>query len=41
MSKHNFIAKALRTPRFKPQVIRAQKGKGSYNRKAQKGREDQ
>ena len=31
--KKNMIAKELRTPKFKPKVIKAKKGKGSFKRK--------
>ena len=33
--KSNPIAKEVRTPKFRPQVVKAKKGKGSYKR--QKG----
>ena len=33
--KSNPIAKEVRTPKFKPQVVKPKKGKGSYKR--QKG----
>ena len=33
--KNNPIAKEVRTPKYKPQVVKAKKGKGSYKR--QKG----
>ena len=33
--KYNPIAKEVRTPKYKPQVVKAKKGKGSYKR--QKG----
>jgi stalled ribosome alternative rescue factor ArfA len=33
MKKKNMIAKELRTPKFKPKVIKAKKGKGSFKRK--------
>jgi stalled ribosome alternative rescue factor ArfA len=33
MKKKNIIAKELRTPKFKPKVIKAKKGKGSFKRK--------
>ena len=31
--KNNPIAKEVRTPKYKPQVVKAKKGKGSYKRK--------
>ena len=31
--KKNFIAKELRTKKYKPRVVRAKKGKGSFKRK--------
>ena len=34
--KSNPIAKEVRTPKFRPQVVKPKKGKGSYKR--QKGR---
>ena len=33
--KSNPVAKEVRTPKYKPQVVKAKKGKGSYKR--QKG----
>ena len=33
--KNNPIAKEVRTPKYKPQVVKPKKGKGSYKR--QKG----
>ena len=33
--KSNPIAKEVRTPKFKPQIVKPKKGKGSYKR--QKG----
>lgn len=33
MTKKNPIAKAVRSPAFRPRVVKARKGKGSYNRK--------
>ena len=33
--KSNPIAKEVRTPKYRPQVVKAKKGKGSYKR--QKG----
>tara|TARA_Y100000389_G_C17429404_1_gene501630 strand:+ start:638 stop:742 length:105 start_codon:yes stop_codon:yes gene_type:complete len=33
MKKSNFIAKALRTKKFRPKIIKAKKGKGSFKRK--------
>ena len=35
ISKRNPVAKEVRTPKYKPQVVKAKKGKGSYKR--QKG----
>ena len=35
ISKTNPVAKEVRTPKYKPQVVKAKKGKGSYKR--QKG----
>ena len=34
-NKNNPMAKEFRTPKYKPQVVKAKKGKGSYKR--QKG----
>ena len=34
-NKNNPIAKEVRTPKYKPRVVKAKKGKGSYKR--QKG----
>ena len=31
--KKNYIAKDLRTRKYKPRVVRPKKGKGSYRRK--------
>jgi len=31
--KTNPVAREVRTPKFKSQVVKAKKGKGSYNRK--------
>ena len=31
--KSNPIAKEVRTPKYKPQVVKAKKGRGSYQRK--------
>jgi stalled ribosome alternative rescue factor ArfA len=31
--KKNPVAREVRTPKFKSQVVKAKKGKGSYNRK--------
>ena len=33
MKKRNFIAKDLMSKKFKPQVIKPKKGKGSFKRK--------
>jgi alternative ribosome-rescue factor len=33
MNKRNFIAKALSNKKFKPQIIKPKKGKGSFKRK--------
>ena len=33
MNKKNLIAKILRTSKFKKQVVRPKKGKGSFKRK--------
>jgi len=33
MKKRNFIAKELRTKKYKPRIIRPKKGKGSFKRK--------
>jgi stalled ribosome alternative rescue factor ArfA len=30
------IAKDLRTPKYRPRIVRARKGKGSYSRKGKK-----
>ena len=32
-NKSNPIAKEVRTPKFRPQVVKPKKGKGSYKRK--------
>ena len=34
-NKNNPMAKEVRTPKYRPQVVKAKKGKGSYKR--QKG----
>ena len=31
-NKNNPIAKEVRTPKYKPRVVKAKKGKGSYKR---------
>ena len=31
--KKNFIAKNLRSPKYRPRVVKAKKGKGSFKRK--------
>mgnify|MGYP005992243215 FL=1 len=33
MKKNNFIAKELRTKKYKPRIVKAKKGKGSFKRK--------
>ena len=33
LSKTNPIAKEVRTPKFRPRVVKSKKGKGSYKRK--------
>tara|TARA_B110000438_G_scaffold279833_1_gene304588 strand:- start:1331 stop:1441 length:111 start_codon:yes stop_codon:yes gene_type:complete len=33
MVKKNPVAKSLRTKKYKPRVVKAKKGKGSFNRK--------
>ena len=33
MKKKNLIAKNLRSPKYRPRVIKAKKGKGSFKRK--------
>lgn len=33
--KRNPIARDLRTPKYRPRVVRPRKGKGSYRRKSQ------
>ena len=37
MSKRNPYAKALSSSMFKPKVVKAVKGKGSYSRKGRSG----
>ena len=32
ISKANPVAKEVRTPKYKPRVVKAKKGKGSYKR---------
>ena len=32
-NKNNPMAKEVRTPKYKPQVVKPKKGKGSYKRK--------
>ena len=32
LSKTNPVAKEVRTPKYKPQVVKPKKGKGSYKR---------
>jgi len=36
MKKKNLIAKDLRSPKYRPRVIKAKKGKGSFKRKKNK-----
>jgi stalled ribosome alternative rescue factor ArfA len=36
MKTRNPVARDLRTPKYRPQVVKAKKGKGSYNRKKEK-----
>ena len=33
MKKRNFIAKELRTKKYKPRIIKPRKGKGSFKRR--------
>ena len=33
MKKRNFVAKELRTKKYKPRIVKAKKGKGSFSRK--------
>jgi len=33
MKKKNLIAKNLRSPKYRPRVVKAKKGKGSFKRK--------
>jgi len=33
MLKKNYIAKELRTKKYKPRIVKAKKGKGSFKRK--------
>ena len=33
MKKKNLIAKDLRSPKYRPRVVKAKKGKGSFKRK--------
>ena len=33
MKKRNFIAKELRTQKYKPRIIKPRKGKGSFKRR--------
>ena len=33
MKKKNLIAKDLRSPKYKPRVVKAKKGKGSFKRR--------
>ena len=33
INKKNPMAKEVRTPKYRPQVVKAKKGKGSYQRK--------
>jgi hypothetical protein len=36
MNKHNPVAKALASSKFKQRIVKAKKGKGSYTRKGSK-----
>ena len=36
MKKKNLIAKNLRSPKYRPRVVKAKKGKGSFKRKKNK-----
>ena len=36
MKKKNLIAKDLRSPKYRPRVVKAKKGKGSFKRKKNK-----
>ena len=36
MKKRNLIAKDLRSPKYRPRVVKAKKGKGSFKRKKNK-----
>ena len=36
MKKKNFIAKDLRTTKYRPRVVKSKKGKGSFKRKKNK-----
>jgi stalled ribosome alternative rescue factor ArfA len=36
MKTRNPMARDLRTPKYRPQVVKPKKGKGSYNRKKEK-----
>jgi stalled ribosome alternative rescue factor ArfA len=33
MKKKNFIAKNLKSPKYRPRVVKSKKGKGSFKRK--------
>jgi alternative ribosome-rescue factor len=33
MKKRNLIAKDLRSPKYRPRVVKAKKGKGSFKRR--------
>jgi stalled ribosome alternative rescue factor ArfA len=33
MKKRNFVAKELRTKKYKSRIVKAKKGKGSFSRK--------
>ena len=33
MRKKNIIAKDLRSPKYKPRIVKAKRGKGSFKRK--------
>ncbi|MDA9643402.1 alternative ribosome rescue factor ArfA [Candidatus Pelagibacter sp.] len=36
MKRKNFIAKELRTTKYKPRIVKTKKGKGSFKRKKAK-----
>ena len=33
MNKKNLIAKELRTPKYRPRIVKSKKGKGSFKRR--------